>query len=125
MIIRSNNPYFLLNRAACEDNRLSYTAIGLHTYLMSKPDNIGISEVDLESIHTDDVNLIRSAIDELLRLGYMHRTQFIKNGNVVYYEASIFETPDDNPYFDGIVIQKGETIPFTIVNIDEIQVQYE
>lgn len=65
------NPYFILNRAFADDSRLSYKAVGIMTYLLSKPDNWAVQEEDLIKRHTDGSTSVRSGLVELRKFGYM------------------------------------------------------
>lgn len=94
-----SNPYFQLNRSAVEDKRLSYKAVGIHTYLMSKPDNWEANETDITARHTDGRSAIRSGIKELIEFGYMVRVQIRKDKKVVEWRLDTYETPDLNPYY--------------------------
>ena len=59
------NPYFMLNRAAVNDDRLSFKAVGILTYLLSKPDNWVVREDDLAARHTEGTHAVRSGLKEL------------------------------------------------------------
>ncbi len=93
------NPYFQLNRAAVNDERLSYKAIGIHAYLMSKPDNWEANEADIISRHTEGREAVRSGVKELLDLGYMHRSRIIdEHGKVIKWVLDVYESPELNPH---------------------------
>lgn len=104
MIIRvvKDNNYFLLNRTATQDGRLSYKAIGIHTYLMSKPDHWEGNETDLVNRHSDGRAAVRSGIEELIAFGYLTRVRVIDKGRVAGWRLDTYETPAANPnYVDG------------------------
>lgn len=94
--------YFPLNRAAVNDPRLSYKAIGIHTYLMSKPDHWEGNETDIVNRHSDGRAAVRSGIDELLAFGYLVRVRVVDKGKVAGWRLDTYETPAANPhYIDG------------------------
>jgi hypothetical protein len=105
-----NNPYFQLNRTACNDERLSYKAVGIHTYLMSKPDNWTCNEDELAARHTDGKAAVRSGIRELLAHGYMVRVQVRKDKKIIDWRLDVYETPELNPYLDPAGEPKTVTI---------------
>lgn len=115
MILRTvhnrENPYFQLDRTAVNDERLSYKAIGIHTYLMSKPDGWEANESDITARHTDGRSAIRSGIQELIEHGYMVRVQIRKDKKVVSWRLDTYETPILNPHF-----KPGQ--PAKVVTID-------
>lgn len=117
MILRTihnrDNPYFQLNRAAVNDERLSYKALGIHTYLMSKPDGWEANEEDIAARHTDGITAVRSGIQELINTGYMARIQLRSAGRIAEWRLDTYETPDLNPYYDPDL--PGQ---FTIINLD-------
>ena len=91
----AENPYFMLNRASAEDNTLSYKALGILTYLMSKPDRWETRLSDLVSRHTDGREKVRSGLKELERAGYIVRGQsrgedgLYSSGTVDVYEKPL------------------------------------
>jgi hypothetical protein len=93
-----NNPYFQLNRAACQDRRLSWKAVGIHTYLMSKPDDWTINEVDLARRHKDGTTSVRSGLQELKDCGYVEVVAVkSENQRIVRWETIVYETPQERP----------------------------
>lgn len=96
-----DNPYFQLNRSAVDDERLSYKAIGIHTYLMSKPDGWEANESDITNRHSDGRAAVRSGIKELIDYGYIHRSRITDEyGRVVEWKMDVYETPELNPYWE-------------------------
>lgn len=109
-----NNPYFMLNRAAANDKRLSYRAIGIHTYLMSKTDEWEANETDIVKRHTEGREAVRAALKELKAAGYMRRSA-IKNekGQVTRWVMDVYEVPTDPGPDDGDYIDDEEDEPDT------------
>lgn len=91
------NPYFLLNRAALDDERLSYKAIGIIAYLLSKPDSWTVQEADLINRHTDGATAVRTGLAELKKYGYFLKvpTRDDATGRITGWETHVFETPQD------------------------------
>src|SRR5690606_4941332 len=54
-----------------EDSGLSFKALGLLVYLLSKPDHWTVSREHLATTHTDGVDSIRSGLRELRSAGYV------------------------------------------------------
>ena len=91
MIIRTeknrNNPYYMKNRAATEDPRLSWKAKGVHEYLMSKPDNWEANINQLVKASPDGAAAVRSAVKELIKYGYIARVQVRESGKIAGWRA--------------------------------------
>lgn len=90
-----DNPYFMLNRAAVNDEQLSFKAVGILTYLLSKPDTWTIQEEDLIKRHTDGVTAVRSGLKELQTQGYLVKVciRDPDTQQITAWETHIFETP--------------------------------
>lgn len=104
MIIRTvknrDNPYYLKNRTAPNDPRLTWKAKGVHDYLMSKPDHWEAVIKELVTASADGEATVRSAINELIEFGYMHRAREINDlGRVIRWRLDAYEAPEMNPYF--------------------------
>lgn len=91
----AQTPYVMLDTTAMNDERLSYRARGLHTYLMSKPDGWQIYLLHLEQRSpTEGREAIRNAIKELERTGYAHREKVRdERGRLAGWRTTIYETP--------------------------------
>lgn len=104
MIVRTvknkENPYYLKNRTAPNDPRLTWKAKGVHDYLMSKPDHWEAIIKELIAASADGEEAVRSAINELIKFGYMHRAREINElGRVIRWRLDAYEAPEMNPYF--------------------------
>lgn len=90
-----DNPYFMMNRCAVNDDRLSFKAVGILTYLLSKPDNWSVQEADLARRHTDGTTAVRSGLNELKEFGYVCKVP-IRNqqGVVLRWEDQVHESPN-------------------------------
>ncbi len=89
-----NNPYLIMNKTVLEDKRLSLKAKGLCCYLLSKPDNWYVNTNEIVSNSLNGIKSIWSAINELIKYGYMYKHQFRSdNGQFHSYNYLIFERP--------------------------------
>jgi hypothetical protein len=83
-----------MNRAGVEDPRLSWKAVGLLAYIISKPDGWVVHEKDLINRHTDGRDAVRSGLKELRECGYMEKVAVRdETGKIIRWEAHIYECP--------------------------------
>lgn len=90
------NPYFQHARAAAQDRRLSYEARGVHTYLLSKPDDWSIYVSDLADDKCGRDRVYR-ILKELMQYGYVRRHQQSRDdkGRMSRAEYVVYEIPED------------------------------
>jgi len=82
------------------ESRLSYKAIGILMYVLSKPDNWEANEDDLVKRHDDGRASVRAGIAELIDHGYMHRCRVVdERGRVIRWRLDTYESPALNPNF--------------------------
>lgn len=99
--------YTILDKTCIEDQRLSWKAKGLHTYLMSLPDDwkIYISEIVKHS--TDGIDSLQSAIKQLEKYGYIKKLRNRREdgcfGGVSYF---VYEKPFEVPLEDSVPPQR-------------------
>jgi hypothetical protein len=88
-----------MNKHSANNKALSFKALGIHAYLMSKPDNWRANESQLAQAHDEGISAIRSGIKELIEHGYISRTRVIdqETKRVTSWEWTVYETPDANP----------------------------
>lgn len=95
------NPYFLMARKTAQDKALSYDALGLLAYLLSKPDNWQISVEELKRTRSGRDH-VRRMLQELLDKKYAtHEAQQkdAESGKFSRLTWVIYETPfTENPY---------------------------
>lgn len=94
----SDQSYFLMLRSTAQDERLSWSARGMLTYLLSKPDDWVIDVNDLkQNCGRDKVYAI---LNELIQYRYMAREkvigdkQRIESVDYYVYESPLPEKPD-------------------------------
>lgn len=75
MIVRvaDRKRYTVIDNQAIEDARLSWRALGLLAYLLSRPDNWEANYRHLASLRGDGQHSIRSVLKELEEMGYIER----------------------------------------------------
>jgi hypothetical protein len=98
-VIKSEN-YTVISNIACRDKRLSMKALGVHTFMMQLPDNWDYSLAGLAKCHADGIDAIRSAINELIKYGYVYRFRAKdEKGLFTDSEYLVFESPECNEYY--------------------------
>lgn len=70
---RSETPYFMMSRATAQDEKLSWAARGILTYLLSKPDDWRINVKDLQQGCGRDK--VYGLLDELINNRYIVRSK--------------------------------------------------
>lgn len=101
-----DNPYLIMNKTGINDKRLSLKAKGLLTYLLSKPDDWYVHTDEIVSNNLNGINSVWTAINELVKYGYMYKHRFRKeDGKYHSYNYLVFE----DPY--GIPLKKTTTSP--------------
>lgn len=104
--------YTTVDNACLEDERLSFRAVGLLAYLLSRPDGWNANYRHLVTVHSDGQRAVRSAMEELREHGYLeqHRRHDAESGTFVW-ECIIHEVAVDvdNPVDD--VDNHGPCLP--------------
>lgn len=92
--------YLILDKTAVCDPRLSYKAVGLHTWMMSKPNDWRFNLPDMINSHKDGEDSIRTAIKELEACGYVKRFRpRNERGQLGPTEMLVYEVPQHgNPH---------------------------
>ena len=100
------NPYVMVNKHCIMDSNLSAKATGILIYLLSRPDNWQIYEIEICKHFTDGRASIRSGVKELITAGYIHRTQTRgENGKFKNYIYSVHEQPvEKDPLVNSLLI---------------------
>lgn len=97
-VSKRENPYVTLDKFFLSDDRLSWKAKGLLSYLLSKPDNWEIYVSDLLKRATDGRDSIYAGLKELEKAGYLRRNRkHNENGRFDGYEYVIYERPQEEP----------------------------
>lgn len=92
------NPYVMINKSCLNDSNLSWAAKGLHSYLLSLPDDWEIYVNELVKHTSAGRDHTYRVINELLKHGYMQKTQYRCEGKVLGLNYTVFEvsTGEDN-----------------------------
>lgn len=88
------NPYMMLIRATAQNKQLSYDALGMLTYILSKPDDWKVKAHDLER-ECCGRDKARNILNELVRKGYAWREPQARgaDGKYEYGDYEVAENP--------------------------------
>ncbi len=92
-IMKKDNPFLQIDKTSIEDERLSWTATGLLTYLIGRPDNWEIRLSQLSKVKKCGKDKTRNALNELRNLGYVHYFEIRENGKIKETTYLVFEVP--------------------------------
>ena len=98
-----------LNNVVLRDERLSWKARGIFSYLWSMPDDWDFYETEVAKHATDGRASLRSGLGELTKFGYLERTRFRdKNGKFGAPVWILHDEPSDDrkPMFDFPTLEK-------------------
>lgn len=85
--------YIQIQKTGIEDNRLSWAATGLLTFLIGKPENWNIIMEHLKKVKTNGRDSTRSALNNLREYDYCHYFEIREKGKIVETIYLIFEKP--------------------------------
>jgi hypothetical protein len=88
-----DNPYVMVNKHFIHDPQLSYKAKGILLYLLSRPDDWQVYEIEIAKHAKDGRESVRNGIKELLAAGYIKRGQMRQGGKFNGYDYEVFECP--------------------------------
>lgn len=115
------NPYVMVNKTPIHDDRLSWKALGLLVYLLSKPDDWSIMICDLIKQKKDGRDSVYSGLKELETAGYLSRKrERDENGKYKKMEYIVYETPQNlditevNPQPENPDMDKPATYGFSV-----------
>jgi hypothetical protein len=94
-INKRENPFVQIDKTMIHDNRISFKAKGILAYLLSRPNDWQVYEVEIVKHAKDGRESVRSGIKELIEAGYIER--YMKRGEkgkFEGYEYLVYETPD-------------------------------
>jgi hypothetical protein len=84
--------FTIVDNTALEDERLSFKAVGLLAFLLSKPDGWTISYRQLAGVRTDGEHSVRQGLSELEAAGYLTRRKIRLGDGTVRWESVIRES---------------------------------
>jgi hypothetical protein len=96
---KKENPYTQIYNSVFEDRTLSYQALGLLSYLLSKPNNWQVVMADVERKGVNGRESTRNAIKELVERGYIAREpkRDADTGRLKGWVYDVFEEPHGIP----------------------------
>lgn len=110
-IKKKENPFIQIDKQGIEDNRLSWGATGLLTYLIGRPDNWSINITHLATVKTDKRDITRKFLNELREFNYCHYFESRKSGKIIETTYLIFEVPTSPELAqEEIELQEGYTL---------------
>lgn len=94
--------FTVLDNTAVEDDRLSFRALGLLVFLLSKPDDWSVNVNHLAGTHTEGREAVRTAVRELEAAGYVRRAR-VNNPvtGAIEWGCEVHETPIAQEPVDG------------------------
>jgi len=92
-IRRSSGQYTAVSRALAQDDNLSFEAVGMMTYLLSKPDDWEAQLEDLERRGKIGPDKRKRIMAELEEIGYLERRRIVSTGGRFEYQIIVHETP--------------------------------
>lgn len=105
IIRRMNGNFTVVQNSIVNDERLSLEAIGLLTWLLSKPDNWRVIQNHIGAVFKIGRDKVRRLINELIECGYLQRQtvrdeagEFVGVDYIIYDSHPMTENPaPDNP----------------------------
>lgn len=92
-IKKKTDNFTIIDNTGIRDEKLSWKAKGLLTYLLHLPDDWQVYLSDLKNRSTDGRDSTASAIKELVENGYIQRSQVKEKGKFSGYNYTVYEQP--------------------------------
>lgn len=94
-----------------DDSRLSWKAVGLFTYLTSRPDGWSFNRQDLVNRHADGRAAVKSGLRELRDTGYLHmvRARDPSSGELAGYDWHVSEVPLSAGEWENVLRNRGQS----------------
>ena len=89
----ADNPFVMIDKRIFTDKKLSYRAKGVLGYLLSRPDNWLVNMVDVANQSTEGRDAVITAVNELMKHGYVERLEHRDKGRFSHYEYLVYEVP--------------------------------
>lgn len=90
---RREDPFARVPKSVLDDERLSWKAKGILSYLLGKPTGWKVRVADLVRHSTDGECAVRAALKELRQLGYANLAKEREGGRIVGWVWQISDTP--------------------------------
>ena len=110
-IVRVNKTknYTVMSNTHLRDINLSWKAKGIHSYVLSLPDDWKIILSHLETMATDKEKSLRSGLKELYDLMYWQKYPVYENGKIIQWITEIYEEPfTKEEKVKSIIIRDGK-----------------
>ena len=112
--IKRETPFVQIDKNALQDTRLSWKSKGLLSYLLSLPDDWKVYINELKNHAKDGRDSTRTALNELIKFGYVTRTQTRETGRFVGYDYVVSDVPQtESPKSEN---PKSENPPLIIID---------
>lgn len=85
--------YTFLTCYHLDDNRLSLEAKGIHSYILSRPNEWEVNVDHLVKMGTEGESVVKKAVNELINYGYIQRYRIFRNGRVSKFKKIASEKP--------------------------------
>jgi hypothetical protein len=115
-IQKKRNNFVMLDKGFIEDERLSFKAKGILTYLLSKPDGWKVIVKDIVKHAKDGERAVYSGLKELKQYGYYQKKPVRENGLIAYWESVVYECPheiEQEPPQQPQTAKKSEKTPIS------------
>lgn len=105
--VKKDDKYAQISNDLINDRSISFKALGIATYILSKPDDWQVYISDLER-NTDKEKSVRSGIKELIDKKYMQRYRVydIETKKIHHWETLVSETPFPDSDLISVVKEK-------------------
>ena len=90
---KRNTPFVQIDKSALQDSRLSWKSRGLLAYLLSLPDDWEIYVKELTNHSTDGRDSTTTAMNELIKLGYIIRERKTEKGKFKGFNYLVSDIP--------------------------------
>ena len=92
--VEKRKSYLVMDKTGLDDEKLSFKAKGLLTYLLSKPDNWHCYREHLAKVGPDGLTAVRSGLKELRDAGYLEKRPIRgDDGKIEEWESILREQP--------------------------------
>lgn len=117
-IHKKTTNFVILDKTCMQEKTISWSAKGLHSYLMGLPDNWQVRVSDLQTRATNGRDSVRAILSELERAGYLKKSAVrdTENGQFSGAEYFVLETPE--PFVEPIEPETGFQAPVKIKGLE-------
>jgi len=115
-----NNPYVMVNKQFVYDSHLSAKAKGILLYLLSRPDDWQVYEIEIIKHFKDGRDSIRAGVNELRKTGYIIRIrERDQKGRLGKMRYEVFEIPQQVSKDGFSNVGESNTTNIELTNIDD------